>query len=1410
MAPGRRKPAKGLKSKNDLLVGDLVLAKVKGYPPWPAEISRPEDWEKVADPKKFFVRFFGTDEIGYVAPPDIQPLTSEAKSKLLAKSSSKKVKFYGLAVKQICEAFDELQQRKRKDQSDRSCRGTGAPSNEDVESDAEVDERKDTFRGNGLSQETNSRLEHSSPKQDAVGFEQVISKDVSCLPHIMHSDTKKDVSGSSAESTEELVASSINPLDNNGQVCNNEKTLVGFIHPKISNVAESAEGLSLGKSVSPINIEENHSGENLLTQKGGCSSLPVSSCATYSNGEKMEIINRHQSHKVATTGLKRKSDNDPETHIQVSSATTPSKNENPNSEAGFPKLVDDVRETGQTKFCKLGKESNKDIKSDLDVTGGQRSKRLPGKNHREASVRMEKVVESRYKDYSECEASELKNRPRLGCRKKNMESDKVTLSPPSKRVKKGVLEGDANESTSVINKKNVFRSSVFSRKKVGDKTLSGSMRTDNHAVTRPRINNTSSDIACEEDALLQTKHHGQAMVVMTDSTFTNVDSRIETHGVKSMTSQVNRDRTPVNLLPTKRRVVRLLDDDDEGSPKTPVHGGAARKASSLSCSEFDRTNKEQSQICVDESALEDLGRTEDGPLKECLPSRDHTLEMTPKNADSGHAIISVGESEHSRLSSKKARITKTPPKMLSSSDLMGKPVTEPKKAVRASVIACSKSAQKKQKIELDRRTGSVSDDFKKSQSQLIMDKSKPHFLGETSTSSPRSSFQINSSDTLKGNTRDDLSIHHERDGKTSMPVEGRLLDMDMSMKHLIAVAQAKRQQTQMQNLDHDSLGQVDVPVGSPANYMLGPKMQELHPRTSVFSVLAHEFPSDKLPDIAEAEASSSSEHQSAEGLASANTEAAVARDAFEGMLETLSRTKESIGRATRLAIDCAKHGVANEIVELLIQKLETGSGFRRKVDLFFLVDSITQFSHSHRGIAGASYVPVVEAALARLVRAVAPSGASARENRRQCLKVLKLWIERKIFPESLLQRYIDDVGGLTDYSCAGLLIKRPSLCERSVDDPIRDMEGMLIDEYGSNASTHGLVTFPAFEEDEEEDLPFSSHYQTCVSSPVEPVPPAGESKICIVTPNDRHHRTLEDVDGELEMEDVSGHSEDAADHLLDLSPHQDNSYRTLKVASVKFDAFDALLNGSPPLPQESPPPTPPLPLSPPPPSPPIPPSTSPPPPLPPLPSSPYPNHQPPPGPPPLFLSQLPFQPEPSSAGQQFNQHSASNECYSAPGGSQFVQMSMQAPVEVHVDAPQQQWFGSLRTSEYANHDAYFQPQASYSIQPYQPNNAPFMQQTYHPGLPPYSQPSNFSYPAPVIQQQSFLPPHLSSNPPDCMRQYGSDDKWRMMKGEPSAQNQCGVWMPEMRPPSCSVQGYGISHAMPSRHDMLSHNGWKPA
>ena len=48
----------------------------------------------------------------------------------------------------------------------------------------------------------------------------------------------------------------------------------------------------------------------------------------------------------------------------------------------------------------------------------------------------------------------------------------------------------------------------------------------------------------------------------------------------------------------------------------------------------------------------------------------------------------------------------------------------------------------------------------------------------------------------------------------------------------------------------------------------------------------------------------------------------MSKDSFEGMLETLSRIRDSIGRATRLAIECAQYVIVGEVVEILVHKLE--------------------------------------------------------------------------------------------------------------------------------------------------------------------------------------------------------------------------------------------------------------------------------------------------------------------------------------------------------------------------------------------------------------------------------------------------------------------------------------------------------
>lgn len=74
-------------------------------------------------------------------------------------------------------------------------------------------------------------------------------------------------------------------------------------------------------------------------------------------------------------------------------------------------------------------------------------------------------------------------------------------------------------------------------------------------------------------------------------------------------------------------------------------------------------------------------------------------------------------------------------------------------------------------------------------------------------------------------------------------------------------------------------------------------------------------------------------------------------------------------------------------------------------------------------------------------------------------QVLRLWLERKIIPDSILRPYMDDIGVSNDDTTAGLSLRRPSRAERAVDDPLREMEGMLVDEYGRSAIYFFLLIF---------------------------------------------------------------------------------------------------------------------------------------------------------------------------------------------------------------------------------------------------------------------------------------------------------------------------------------------------------------
>ncbi|KAF9604694.1 hypothetical protein IFM89_009130 [Coptis chinensis] len=354
----------------------------------------------------------------------------------------------------------------------------------------------------------------------------------------------------------------------------------------------------------------------------------------------------------------------------------------------------------------------------------------------------------------------------------------------------------------------------------------------------------------------------------------------------------------------------------------------------------------------------------------------------------------------------------------------------------------------------------------------------------------------------------------------------------------------------------------------------------LHSGSGSQEVLPHYKKSTRVLEIEEVGILGSSFSRRQKSLGKwTNTEANEVRKSFESVLGTLSRTKESIGRATRHAMDCAKYGIAGEVLEILVRNLENESSLRKRVDLFFLVDSITQCSRGQKGDVSDIYPSAVQAMLPRLLSAVAPPGSAARENRKQCLKasknryVLKLWLERKTLPESVIRHHMRELDSESISSRRPLRIER-ALKERALNDPIREMEGMHVDEYGSNASFQipGFCMSRMMEDEEGSDAEDRSFEAVTPEQDPEVAAERGATPSSAI---EKHCHILEDVDGELEMEDV------APSYEVESSAYDVSGANNAGTSHRQFEQR-LPLTYAPPLPEYCPPSPPPLPASPPP------------------------------------------------------------------------------------------------------------------------------------------------------------------------------------------------------------------------------------
>ncbi|KAF8009075.1 hypothetical protein BT93_J0152 [Corymbia citriodora subsp. variegata] len=1401
MAGGRKRVASKDKSKRQLSLGDLVLAKVKGHPAWPAKISKPEDWQQTPDPKKHFVHFFGTQEIAFVAPTDIQIFTSETKAKLAARCKGKTVKYFAQAVKEICAAFDESQREQStsmRGDTDASDQGFEVAANDGLEQEgAEVDAsiRRDPYgsmeeRGDG----------------DSFG---VSLKSVTSRPE-QHEGDHHDV---------KPITSSHDDGDSSPRVFRRKKE-------KVKDSLQSKEKVKL-------NMNENSRSTNQDSV----------SCIKQLGGGSRALANGHKGEWASGTAsiLKKTSEERKINHTSVTSM----------KEVGYSGSASQTK--GKVVSSGIREGISLDAgKLDLGVPVMRKAKKMD-RNSEEADG--EEDVETN----SEDEDVLLGDKQIVLALTKPISGLNGALHP-HKDLKHEEMGLDAKGHFRKNMDKTSSSPNVYGEKAIKqfkDKKFVPHAR-EGDLLSKGEVGIVRSGSSGDETVLPLTKRRRRALEAMSDSANSSIDEKDEKHRSLIKNNVPSRSiENSVSRTPKKRRAVCLFEEEDGEKPKTPVHGGSFKNVmiTSKILGNTKASEARHGGLNAAQENAKNVAGVEDGKQKKTSevhekilsPSKPNASENRSKPEVSSHVSSSPAKSEFEQTSLQNVEANLISPKKSPRILPVTKPVLEQQKPNKHVVKLANNGTQRQASSGPDKSSMRSSDLSKSSQNHATSQKNKATSSAERSRSTPRTNTRTGDSSSLADSGTEGNGLQDERTAESTT-----------SMKHLIAAAQAKRRQAHSQNVSFgnssfstfahlDAQGPSPSPSAvqhfMPASSSLMPsELRGLNHQKSLTS------PSTRVPlygsqnqidteDPEDRRVSSAQRHPL--GSLSGGTEAAVARDAFEGMIETLSRTKESIGRATRLAIDCAKYGIAHEVVELLIRKLESEPSFHRRVDLFFLVDSITQCSHNQKGIAGASYIPTVQAALSRLLGAAAPPGVAARENRRQCLKVLRLWLERKILPESILRQYMDEIGVSNDETTSGSSHKRPSRAERAVDDPIREMEGMMVDEYGSNATFQlpGFLPSHVFEDDDDEeedheDLPCIPCKETIDVSPVESTLGSAEQRTFEVTPNDRRHCILEDVDGELEMEDVSGPPREEKPwipHGVEMESQEPGS-DVLQVSGPENSVeFSSLSEGSPPLPLDSPPPPPPLPSSPPPLAPPPPPpplSPSPPPPPPPPPPQPslppqLPLPPPPLGPPPILVTQTPMPPHHSLPSQSIVSHPSSfhssphlayqpphpREYCAPPTGNQSVQMTANNPHGITHDASakgdlatqQSSYFASAggscqessgfnvpRLPDYGHGDSYLNPQASQANQQFQQGSRPYAQRPLH-AVPPQTGATHYSYANPPLQQHPQHPyPHQFALPPsDSGRRFGADESWRMNPGEFNTDNQNGPWINGARGPSGS-------------------------
>ncbi|XVF32624.1 hypothetical protein REPUB_Repub17cG0098300 [Reevesia pubescens] len=1178
MAPSRRKgtskAAAAAAARRQWKVGDLVLAKVKGFPAWPATVSEPEKWGYSSDWKKVLVYFFGTQQIAFCNPADVEAFTEEKKQSLLIKRQGKGADFVR-AVQEIIDCHEKSKKQDLVDNYNSADTVTQANFGNSVDSPASKDltdpcEATLKFRLETSNAVTNrndasvaTEVAQAEAKIDALREKESVSEQppdklVKETPALTTYSPRKRSGGlRSRKSVSQQKATPVRRARSSSRVESS----------RFQNFMMSPNDVRTAADVS-ANISQNGSlrrNKRVRKSTDASESDDVDSSVLLSNGS----IDDNGS-EIATV------DSDAVSLNEGSTMDSSCKQEH--SETVVECLEGDVELSKGLDFqikAVVIKKKRKPVRKRVNNDSVEPPARTDAEAGPDLGINntrqnLQNTCENLNDKYSKDDGDEhlplvKRARVRMG---KLSAADEFTSSSPTEE--KPVNEGAVNSLEQMSPSSGCRNDSPTDRDCL---VLKGALVNVSPSKcdiqvhgSRPEpckvVRNQLGCLAGGEAALPPSKRLHRALEAMS----ANVAEEDKTLAEHSPTMKTSDDRCHGSLIRScshitvedkeanglEQRGMDLIVNSDSGffSMSKPIPSNEFAKSSlePNTCSQPAKSPNNQKHEFHKDVFLEPM---------------NHASRDTHKGQSLEHSLHNPDKSQTSFRSDCGSLDQQLPSK----DDSDAEPVS-------LSNFGAHNPEQFNTSEHVDMSLDTGSDKT---------GKVSPQDGSNVFQCSAAEHTSCEKSESLKSQTDDSSLVNsmcevaEEFQPELTHKTTSSLICDDISDKDVAGVRLSP------------SADGVDSPARvSPSNasicHVSTSESANVIQSTGYCSPNVHSCPNKSLcVSVADDEGkadSLASERPKSISKCSNYSEAHAALSSFESMLAILTRTKESIARATRIAIDCAKFGVSSKVVEIIARNLELESSLHRRVDLFFLVDSITQCSRGLKGDVGGIYPSAIQVALPRLLYAAAPPGPSAQENRRQCLKVLRLWLERRILPESVVRHHIRELDSLSVSSTGGAFSRRSARTERSLDDPIRDMEGMLVDEYGSNSS----FQLPGFcmprmlkDEDEESDSDGGS-FEAVTPEHYSGTPERQEANPA----TEKRRHILEDVDGELEMEDV-------APSEIEMSSNSAAAgVNTIETLREQCDQHFPL-PFAPPLPHDVPPSSPPLPSSPPPLPPPIPP-----------------------------------------------------------------------------------------------------------------------------------------------------------------------------------------------------------------------------